>query len=291
MRPKIGAHVSAAGGLSKAVGNAKKIGAECIQIFGASPRQWRGALPSRQQIEKFKKEAKENKVDRVYLHASYLVNLASPKVYNRQQSILSLEDHLKIAELLGARGLIFHLGSGGEELSKSEAEKQTVLAMRKILKSAPGKAKLIMENSAGGGRKLGLGLGEIGRIFKKVGSSRTGICFDTAHALEAGLIKQYTKENIKALFDQFEAAIGLKNLSALHLNDSKTDYNSHHDRHENIGQGFIGLTGFKNLAKEKRLLSKDWILEVPGFDNQGPDKKNLDLVKSFFKRSYFKSAI
>ncbi len=282
MRPKIGAHVSAAGGLHKAVENAQKIGAEVIQIFGASPRSWRGALPAPEAVKKFKEAAAAAKIGIVYLHASYLVNLAGANPYNREQSILSLTDHLKIAESIGARGLIFHLGSSGEG-DLDAAKKQTTDGLKKILKAVPGNAKLIMENSSGGGAKLGFSFREIGELFHAVGSKRLGICYDTAHGFEAGLIDEYSPAKIKKLFDDFDRSIGLEHLDALHINDSKTAYGSHHDRHENLGRGEIGLTGFKNLAKDSRLYAADWILEVPGFDGLGPDKKNIETLKSCFK--------
>jgi deoxyribonuclease-4 len=279
MLPKIGAHVSAAGGLYKAVENAQRIGAETIQIFGSSPRAWRGVLPSAENSKKFKLAASAARLGPVYLHASYLVNLASAKDYNREQSILSLIDHLKIAEAIGARGLIFHLGSAGEEPDPEVAAEKTVEAIKGVLRSVSGEAMLIMENSAGGGAKLGHTLSEIGDLFRRAKAKRLGVCFDTAHAFEAGLIERYDRSGISALFDEFDKEIGLKNLLVLHVNDSKTVFNSHHDRHENLGQGLIGLEGFAALAGEKRLHDKDWILEVPGFDGLGPDKKNLDILK------------
>ena len=88
------------------------------------------------------------------------------------------------------------------------------------------------------------------------------------------------RENIKKLFDEWDREVGIENFAALHINDSKTAYNSHNDRHENLGEGYIGLEGFKNLAKEKRINHLPWILEVPGFDGLGPDKKNIELLKS-----------
>jgi len=285
MRPKIGAHVSAAGGLYKAIENAQAIGAECIQIFGASPRIWRGVLPSAEQVKKFRSAAAAAGINHIYLHASYLVNLASAKAYNREQSVLSLIDHLRIADLLGARGLIFHLGSSGVGGDVNAAKRYTIEGINKILKVVSGKAKLILENSAGGGAKLGLTFHEIGELFHGARVDRLGICFDTAHGFEAGLIDDYTPEKIKKLFAEFDREIGLEHLLALHLNDSKTVVGSHHDRHENLGEGQIGLAGFKNLADDKRLCRADWILEVPGFDGLGPDKKNVDLLKSLFKKS------
>jgi len=151
-----------------------------------------------------------------------------------------------------------------------------------VLKNAPGKSQLIMENTAGGGQKVGADLDELGKIFKAVKSKRLKICIDTAHAFEAGLIKSYSRQNIKKFFDDAENSFGVKNIIALHINDSKTPFNSHHDRHENIGEGYIGLKGFKDLAKEKRINNLAWILEVPGFKNEGPDKKNINILISCF---------
>ncbi len=191
--------------------------------------------------------------------------------------------HLAIAQALGAEGLIFHPGSGGEQLPE-DAIAKTIEGMRQVLEAVPGETMLIMENTAGGGKKIGGTVEELGVLLKGAGSERVKVCIDTAHAFEAGLIEEYTPANTKALFDDFDKHVGLENVVAFHANDSKTAFNSHHDRHENLGEGFIGLNAFKVLAKEKRLFHAAWMLEVPGFEGMGPDKQNLDLLKSCFKQ-------
>jgi len=280
-RPKIGAHVSAAGGAYKAIANAEHIGAECIQIFGGSPKMWRAKQLDEAVLKKYLTLKKSSTLGNVYLHASYLVNLGSDKAANRENSVLSLIDHMMIAEQLGACGVIFHLGSSMSG-TKAEALEFTVRGMSEVLKQVPGTSWLIMENSAGGGNKLGLDFGEVGEIMKRADSERVKVCLDTAHIFEAGGIDEYSPSKIKALCDDFDREVGLDKLVTLHINDSKTPYNSHHDRHENIGDGHIGLDGFTHLAKEKRLWDKDWLLEVPGFDNQGPDAKNIQILKGLF---------
>ena len=281
MAPKIGAHVSTAGGLHTAIERIQAIGGDCLQIFGASPRQQAAKLPDEEKIKKFKEAVKESGVGPIYLHAAYLPNLASPVAETVEKSIINLSIHLQITELIGANGLIFHIGSG-KELPKDKAMAKVVKACKTILKNVPGKAELVMENSAGGGQKLGSSVAEIGAMIKKIDSNRMKVCWDTAHSFEAGVMEEHTPANIKKLFDEFDKKIGLKKLVALHVNDSKTLFNSHHDRHENIGQGHIGLKGFKNLAKEKRLNHTAWFLEVPGFDGMGPDKKNINILKALF---------
>lgn len=281
-RPLIGGHVSVAGGLWNAFSNARAIGAECIQIFGANPRGYAAPMPLKATIEKYHEARKAHpEVQKVYLHAGYLVNLASPVADALAKSIANLAAHLQIAELLEANGLIFHIGSG-KESPKAIALKQVISAMKTVLEQAPGKAHLLIENAAGGGAKIGAVPEEIGQIMKGVNSKRVKVCIDTAHSFESGLIEGYTKPNVEVFLKRWDEAVGLENVHALHVNDSKTEFNSHHDRHENIGEGYIGLAGFQQLAKTPTLHDKAWLLEVPGFDDSGPDKKNVDILKRLF---------
>lgn len=275
--------------------NAKKIGAETIQIFGASPQSWAFKIPDKETVEKFKITWGKSSVKSIYLHGAYLVNLASPDATAREKSVINLSGHLAIAHALGVNGLIFHVGSGKNGMPKDEALNLAAKEMKTVLKNVPGKAELIIENAAGGGDKVGATAESIGALLRLVNSppppgqaspslgGRVKVCIDTAHAFEAGIIEHYEPKEIKAFLDIWEKEVGLKNVVALHVNDSKTEFNSRHDRHENIGEGYIGLDGFKNLAKEKRLWDKAWILEVPGFDGNGPDKKNIEILSGCFK--------
>lgn len=282
VKPLIGAHVSAAGGLFPAIAHGEALGVEAIQIFGSSPQQWFTKMPTVKDAEEFKKLQKKSAIKAVYLHAPYLVNLASDNPEQWDKSVKCLSEHLKIAEMIDANGLVFHTGSKGT--AEHEGALQRVAkGMKKVLSEVSGNAKLILENSAGGGNKIGNIPEDIGKILKLVKSPRAAVCLDTAHAFEAGQIEAYTGPKIKEFFDRWDKAIGLENIVALHANDSKTKFDSHHDRHENIGQGFIGLAGFKALAKEKRIAHTAWLLEVPGYENEGPDKKNVDTLKSCFK--------
>lgn len=278
---KVGAHVSAAGGLYTAFENAARIGADCMQIFGASPRQWEVRLPDKKVVARFKQMAAKSKIMPIYLHAAYLVNLGGANPYIHAQSIKNLVGHLSIAEMIGADGLVFHLGSGnGTTLPK--AIKQTIAGIKEVLKKVPGKAQVIMENSAGGGDRLGSDIAGIAKLFHAVKSKRVKLCFDTAHAFESGMITEYSPRAIKKFFDEWDKKIGIENIAVIHANDSKTAYNSKHDRHENIGEGYLGLMAFKNLAKDSRLRAKPWILEAPGFAGEGPDARNIRLLKSCF---------
>lgn len=280
--PLIGGHVSTAGGLYVSVANAMAIGANVMQIFGSSPRMWHARIPHKDEVKIYRAHIENSSIQAVYLHAAYLVNLASASSEIYGKSVKSLIDHLSIAEMIGAEGLIFHVGSS-KGMDRKKAFTQQAVGMKEVLKNVSGKTKLIMENTAGGGEKIGGTIDEIANLYSQVNSSRVTICFDTAHAFESGLIESYTPGNIKNLFDEFDKKIGIDNLSVFHINDSKTVCNSHHDRHENIGEGYIKLDGFRELAKEKRIINKPWILEVPGFEGNGPDRKNIDILKNLFK--------
>lgn len=274
-KPLLGAHVSAAGGLPNAIRNAQKIGAQTIQIFGSSPRQYAVRIPSPQIVAEYKDALRKSRINPVFLHAPYLITLGSPKSSMRAISIKALSGHLEIAEAIGARGLIFHLGSGDPG--------KTVAGIKTVLKAISGKTLLLMENSSGGGTKLGSTIDSLAALFAKVKSPRVKLCFDTAHAYESGALSYEDPKTIKKYFDEWDAKIGLHNLDCVHVNDSKTAFGSRADRHENIGQGHIGLRGFVNLAKERRLHDKPWILEVPGMRDEGPDKKNIEMLESCFK--------
>jgi deoxyribonuclease IV len=274
----IGAHVKTAGGVQNAFKNAEEIGAKCIQIFGASPRQWKSSLPSQETIEEFLKEKSRSGISQVFLHASYLVNLATPDDELYEKSISSLSTHLQIANLLEAEGLVFHLGSS-KNSTKPEAYKRQVKGMLKTLENAPGRANLIMENSSGGGSKLGTTIEGIGEMFRAANNPRIKVCIDTAHSFGAGLLETFTPKELTTFTEKCDKAFGLENITVLHINDSKVPFDSKKDRHENLGQGLIGLQAFKNLSKTPHLKDLPWILEVPGLEGNGPDQPNIKVLE------------
>ena len=286
----LGAHVSAArsagaggaarDGLINAIYNGEQIGAECIQIFGASPRSYQATLPTTDAANRFKSALAASSIQAVYQHGAYLVNLGSESADTLRKSITNLAAHLSIANLIGSRGVVFHVGSpnGGD---RAAALERAAKAMKAVLKEVSGPAHLIMENS-GSIKKIGGSISDLEYLFRAVSDSRVRICLDTAHTLESGMITEYTPKAITALIDAWEAATMPGAITVLHANDSKTPYNSQNDKHENIGDGYIGYAGFENLAKEKRLQGTCIFLEVPGITGTGPDKENMDRLKRCF---------
>lgn len=276
--PKIGAHVSASGGLLKAIVRAKDIGAECLQLFISSPLQWAKVSYSAEQMASFREAASKENLTPVFFHAIYLINLATEKKELLEQSKDSLIYYLNHCPPLGSSGAIFHVGSHkGKGLDS--AFEQVIHSIREILKQSDPASTLVIENSAGSGGTIGGKLTDISRILEAVGSERLKVCFDTQHAFASGYDWRADEGYDQAL-QELEHSIGFDRLVAIHTNDSKVECGAARDRHENIGEGEIGRAVFQRLLTDRRLMGLPFILEVPGFDEHGPDAKNIELLKT-----------
>lgn len=274
--PKIGAHVSAALSLDLSFDRAKEIQAECTQIFISPPQQWAHISHSEEEIKAYLKKAEDTQIGPNFIHATYLINLASPNSELVKKSTDWLIYSQKTAKQLRCLGTIFHVGSY-KDTTKEQALKQVVESIKIILRNT-GKVNLILENSAGAGNLIGDSFQEIGEIVRHVQDLRLKVCLDTQHAFASGYDWR-TKEGTDKTLEEFDQEVGLENLIALHANDSKTELNSKRDRHENIGEGFIGLEGFRNIVNYPKLKDIPFILEVPG-DGSGPDTNNILRLKS-----------
>jgi deoxyribonuclease-4 len=279
--PKIGAHISISGGLYKSVERGILIGIECMQIFASSPRKYDIFLPKEEEIKIYKKKLLESSISSVFIHANYLINLASEDKTILEKSLKSLKETLLFASKIKAEGVVYHPGSPKGE-NKEAAIEREIKSVLEVLKETPEETFLLLENTAGK-KKIGTNPTEIGYIFKKIQSKRVKVCIDTAHSFESGNIVSFTKENIKNWLSWWDKEVGLNNIFLFHINDSKTVASSLSDRHANIGEGHIGKDGFENLMSFNKIKKIPWILEVPGFDEKGPDKKNVDILKKIRK--------
>lgn len=274
--PLIGAHTH--GGIRGAVKHALEIGAQSMQIFIGSPQTWRPPEPAAGDIVRFRTDVEAEKLGPVFVHGNYLVNLATSSKENLEKSVLNLHSALRLADQVGAQGLIFHPGSAGNG-SRSEAIVKILAAMTVVLKDYDGKCKLLIEVTAGSGNVIGDRFHEIGEIISELDyDKRLGVCWDTCHLFNAGYDVSSEKGLAKTI-DEFEKLVGFEWLFAVHANDSKTPFGSKKDRHENIGQGYIGEQAFGRMLRRPELRSLPWILEVPGFDEKGPDRKNIEILK------------
>ena len=283
---KLGAHVSAAGSLTNAIYKAQEIGAECIQIFPTPPQSFLQKDRTEAEIAEFIKAREESKISPVFFHGTYLVNLATENPQNLKLSIDSLVFYQNLAARIGAAGTIFHIGSHKGK-GFQQAQKQVISAIKEILDKSPKDVDLIIENAAGKQEekgKIGENFSEIGQILKTVKAPNLKVCLDTCHAFVSGY-EIHKKAGFEKALKEFDEKIGFENLVAIHANDSKAEFGSGLDRHENIGEGYIGKDGFRVILSEKTLSELPFVLEVPGFDNKGPDKQNLDILKSLVKSS------
>ena len=274
---KLGAHVSAAGGLDKSIDRAESMGAETIQIFASSPRVWESKTPAEENISAFREKSGKANISPIFLHAPYLVNMGGDEEL-LEKSIKALVGHLKIGKDIGAAGVIFHLGSH-KGVGFEKIRDQTIVSIQEILIKTSSGISLIIENSAGMGSHIGSSFEEIGTLIRAVNNPRMKVCLDTQHCIAAGY-NIADPEGIKSSLDEFDKMIGLSKLVVVHANDSKMELGAGVDRHENIGEGHIGMEGFENIMRYPAFNDIPFILEVPGFDKKGPDKQNLDRLKN-----------
>ena len=213
----------------------------------------------------------------VFLHAIYLVNLGTNRPDVLQKGIDSLAAHLALAGKLGADGLIFHPGSHGG-VGFEAVLPQVADSIRQALDKAPDGPCLAVENMAGMGKHIGARFEELGAILQAVDDQRLKVCLDTQHSFAAGY-DLTTGEGIEDMLAQLDAGPGSSNVVAIHANDSKRVCGSGVDRHDNIGEGFIGEDGFAVFMGHPAFRDVPFLLEVPGFEGKGPDKRNVDILK------------
>ena len=274
---KLGAHVSASGGVSKSIDRALDIGAEAIQIFASSPRAWKFNHPKPEEVERFRKKSEESGIGPCYIHGSYLVNIGGSED-QLQKSIDCLVNNMSAAGEIGAEGVIFH---GGSHKGKGfdAVLNQAANCLTQVLEKSPDNVWLCLENSAGMGAHIGSSFREIGRILRVVDHPNLKVCLDTEHCFAAGY-NLAVPEELDKVIAEFDSEIGLDKLVAVHANDAKVELGSGVDRHENIGEGYIGISGFESILGNTAFKNVPFFLEVPGFDGNGPDKENLDRLKT-----------
>lgn len=274
---KVGAHVSAAAPLAGCVDRARQLGAEALQIFVSGPQSWRPSGHDEAATAATKARALECGIDAFFFHGVYLINLASADDTLVNRSIGSLKQYLRLCSATGSRGTIFHVGSHKGAGFESVLP-QIAASMENVLSATPEDSWLILENSAGQGGTVGGRLEELGGIIRAVGSPRIKVCLDTCHLYAAGY-DIATSDGCAATLDTFDTVIGLDRLVAVHANDSKAGLGSGLDRHENIGEGQIGRAGFEAITSQPAFRAAPFILEVPGFDGKGPDRRNIAILR------------
>ncbi|HET7148632.1 MAG TPA: deoxyribonuclease IV [Candidatus Nitrosopolaris sp.] len=296
MKVRVGFHVSIAGGIANSVDNALKIGCSAFQIFTRNPRGWTAKPLVNEDVMKFRAKLAKSPIssEAVIVHMPYLPNLAAPEGTLYQKSVHTLAEEVQRCITLGIPSLVIHLGSHlgkGTEQGISQLVKACTYAFDNCRKNASSHAnqskqkttsknapvRILLENMAGQKNSVGGKFEEIRLLLDRLKPiGRFGVCLDTCHVFASGI--DLRKEvDVERMLNQFDSTVGLKELKALHLNDSKGDLDSRIDRHEHIGLGKIGKAGFAALLRHKSLRNRPMIMETP-VDDQRNDVDNLKVV-------------
>ena len=278
----IGAHVSPAGGLDKAVERGVEKGCEAIQIFNQSPRMWRPTAYGDDDFAAFRKAMKPSPVKAVLIHAVYLVNSASEDPEIRDKSRASLIQSLRVGAGIGAAGVVLHPGS-----AKGGDVKAAIKRAGKVIKEALSETDgcpLHLEDTAGAGGTLGRSFEELAELLAAAGGGRRlGVCLDSCHLLASGYDIR-TAAGLTETMDEFDRVVGIKRLGSLHLNDSQTPLGSNRDRHANIGTGELGERGCAAYLSEPRFDKLPLVIETQGPERQGPAREEVELCFALRKR-------
>ncbi len=291
--PRIGAHMSIAGGLPLAVDRAVAHGCETLQIFTKSSNQWRARSVSPDEVAEFRRKVGQSGIAPVVAHASYLINLGSADARLRARSIASFGEEIDRAEALGLLGVVIHPGSyttGTEEGGLAAIG----AAIRSLLRARPrGRTFVLLEHTAGQGTALGHSFEHLAGLLRRLRHHRrVGVCLDTCHLWASGY-DIASEAGYRATFGAFGRLVGLDRLKLIHVNDSKKGCGSRVDRHEHIGEGTIGLEAFRRLLCDPRLETVPMVLETPKAaeralgpgDTDPSDMKNLATLRALRGRT------
>ncbi len=282
--PFFGAHESVAGGLHLAFDRLRQVGGQALQIFTRNQRQWRPPPLASEEISLFRQAWQESGLAPVASHASYLINLASGKPELIHKSITAFIEELHRCQQLGIAFAVIHPGSHGGDGVETGLARFTV-ALDQVLAATPPAVKALLETTAGQGTSLGSRFEELAAILERSRfPQRLGICVDTCHIFAAGydIRSQSAYEQTMAECDRL---LGIEQIRFFHLNDSLKKLGSRIDRHAHIGQGEIGLEGFRNLLNDPRFASHPMILETDKGEDLQEDRDNLAVLRRLLHRS------
>lgn len=282
---RAGLHTSISGSLEGAALEAARLGANTFQIFSSSPRQWKASVPSEPAIRLLRNAREKHDLHPLVIHDNYLINLASSDEVIRRKSIDAFRGELVRALAIGAEYLVAHPGN-----YKGQTIEQGIFnfleGVAEAARDLPsGNVMLLIENTVGAGAQLGGRFEELQAMREfapKMTDLPIGFCLDTCHMLAAGFDITSAK-GLEATLDEADRLLGLGNVRVLHVNDSKGGLGSHVDRHQNIGEGQIGMEAFGRIVNHPRLRDKPFILETP-VENPGDDRKNLETLKDLRKK-------
>jgi len=277
----IGAHVSTAGGLVKAIERGAERGCESIQIFNQSPRMWRPTRFTDDDFAAFREAMDESAVEAVVIHAVYLINCATRDREMRVKSLASLTHALRTGDGIGAAGVVLHPGA-----QKGEAHAPSMKRASKVIAAAlkdSERCPLLLEQTAGHKGLLGRDFDETAELIDLAGAGkRLGLCLDSCHLFVQGY-DVTDPDSLAAVIDEADEKVGLDRLRCLHVNDAAAPLGSCRDRHANLGKGEMGKQGLAAFLSEPRFEGLPATLETPGPNKKGPDRKEVQAAKRLRK--------
>jgi deoxyribonuclease-4 len=274
----IGAHVSIAGGIHKALERGERLQCNAIQIFLKNSNQWKAKQLTEPDGELFRMARRNSVIKAVLAHDSYLINLASPDRELHRKSLDAFIEEMKRANFLGVPYLVLHPGAH-MGAGVASGIKKIARSLRRALDRVGPPVRILLENTAGQGSCLGYRFEHLADLLDLIGSDRAGVCLDTCHLFAAGYDIR-TQAGYKQTMREFHHLIGLERIAAFHLNDSKRELGSRVDRHTHIGRGFIGPDAFRFLMKDRRFSEIPKILETPKGPGIEEDLMNLATLRS-----------
>jgi deoxyribonuclease-4 len=278
----IGAHVSPAGGLAKAIERGLERDCRAIQIFNQSPRMWRPSVYRYEDVDAFREAMADSPIDAVLIHAVYLLNCSSEDPEIREKSLVSLTHSLRVGQAIGACGVVLHPGSA-KTGDPSAAVTRAGETIGEALAESEG-CELHLENTAGAGGTLGRSIDELALLLDAAGGSeRLGLCLDSCHLFASGYDIR-SNAGMDELTDEIAAKIGIERVGSLHLNDSQTPLGSNRDRHANIGEGELGESGCVAFLSAPDLQGLPCVLETPGKNRSGPTRDEIGYAVSLHER-------
>jgi len=279
----LGAHCFVKGGPASAIESADLLKMNTVQLFSKNSNRWEASPYTNAQITEFKNKLMLSQIKDVFVHASYLINLATPNEILLHKSINAFKDELFRCFQLGIKYLVIHPGSH-KEISEEEGLNNVVKSINKAYSDLNDiNVVTLLETTAGQGSCLGKTFNQLQYIISRINDkNKIGVCLDTAHIFEAGY-EIRTISSYNQTIRDFDDTIGLNKLKCIHINDSKTDFNSHVDRHEHIGKGKIGIEAFSFIMNDEKLNHIPKILETPKQNDQAEDVENMNVLRGLVR--------
>ena len=280
---RVGSHTSIAGSLEQAAERAHLLGCNTFQIFSSSPRMWKAREFAAREIAAFGALRRRYNLSPLAVHANYLINLASPDKALRKRSVEAFRGEIRRAAAIGAEYLIFHPGSSRNDSAEAGMRRVTGSLREAVRGERLGSLSILLENTCGQGSTLGGTFGELRDMLAMLDGLPVGCCLDTAHCFQAGMDIS-TQEGLENMTGLLDRTVGLGRVQVIHTNDSRTLLGSRRDRHEHIGEGGIGLEGFRRIVNHPTLRDKAFILETP-LEASGDAARNLEAIRSLLFRN------